>query len=244
MKRIAVVTGSGKRRVGSHIVEALADRGYGVVIHYRSSREEAEKTADLLGGLAIQADLANRADVARLAETVLQKFGRVDVLVNCAAIWQRKLLEEVTADDVRKHFDINTLGTFLTCQHFGLAMAKQSEGGVIINFGDWADARPYPGYAAYFPSKAAIPGLTRTFAVELGTRNPKVRVNAIQPGPVLLPPDLPQAERDEAIAATLVKREGTPEHIVKAVLHFIDNDYLTGVCLPVDVGRSIYAHGS
>ena len=70
----------------------------------------------------------------------------------------------MTAADVRAHFDINTLGTFLACQHAGLAMVKQPTGGCIVNVGDWADARPYLDYAAYFPSKAAIPGLTRTFA--------------------------------------------------------------------------------
>jgi pteridine reductase len=144
---------------------------------------------------------------------------------------------------VLRHFETNTLGTFLTCQHVGLAMTKQATGGCIVNVGDWADIRPYLDYAAYFPSKAAIPGLTRTFAVELGTRNPNVRVNAVLPGPVMLPADLPAEEKAAAVAATLVKREGTPEHIVKAVLHFIENDFVTGTCLPVDGGRSIYAGG-
>ena len=78
-------------------------------------------------------------------------------------------------------------------------------------------------------------------AVELGTRNPAVRVNCILPGPVMLPPDLPAAEKEQAIAATLVKREGRPENIAQAVLFFLDNDFVTGVCLPVDGGRSIYA---
>jgi pteridine reductase len=101
--------------------------------------------------------------------------------------------------------------------------------------------RPYLNYAAYFPSKGAIPTLTRALAVELGSRNPRVRVNCILPGPVLLPPDLPEDERRQAIEATLVKREGSPQNIAQAVLFFIDNDFVTGVCLPVDGGRSIFA---
>jgi pteridine reductase len=242
--KVAVVTGSGKRRVGSHVVEALAERGYCVAVHYNTSGDDAKKLARQVKGLALQADLSLEEDVSRFAAAVFKKCGRVDVLVNCAAVWQRKELEQVTAADVKKNFDINTLGTFLCCQHFGLAMTKQKEGGCIVNIGDWADTRPYPGYAAYFPSKAAIPGLTRTFAVELGTRNRNVRVNCILPGPVMLPPDLPKSERDEAIAATLVKCEGSPAHIVKAVLHFIDNDFVTGTCLPVDGGRTIYANGN
>jgi pteridine reductase len=174
----------------------------------------------------------------------LDHFGRLDVLANCAAAWKSKRLEDVTADDVRHYFDTNTLGTFLCGQHAGLAMAKQKEGGCIINIGDWATQRPYLNYAAYFPSKGAIPTVTRVLAVELGTRNPAVRVNCIMPGPVMLPPDLPEAEKQQAINATLVKREGRPEHIAQAVLFFVDDDFVTGVCLPVDGGRSIYAPDS
>jgi pteridine reductase len=83
--------------------------------------------------------------------------------------------------------------------------------------------------------------MARCLAVELGTRNPRVRVNCIHPGPVMLPPDLPAAEKEHAIAATLVKREGSPHHIALAVLALLDNDFMTGACLPVDGGRTIYA---
>ena len=133
------------------------------------------------------------------------------------------------------------MGTFLCCQQAGLVMTKQPEGGLIVNIGDWAEARPYLDYAAYFPSKGAVNAITRCMAVELGTRNPNVRVNAILPGPVMLPPDLPDAEKQHAINATLVKREGSPNNIAQAVLSFLDNDFITGVLLPVDGGRTIYA---
>jgi pteridine reductase len=249
VQRIALVTGSGKRRVGHAVAVALAKRGYGLAVHYRSSEAEAAQTVAELAALgvpaaAFAADLTDEAAVAGMVRAVLERFGRVDVLVNCAAIWQRKRLEEVTAADVRLHFETNTLGTFLCSQQVGLAMVGQPEGGLIVTLGDWAEVRPYTGYAAYFPSKAAIPGLTRCLAVELGTRNPRVRVNAILPGPVMLPPDLPAAERQQAIQATLLKREGSPEHVAAAVLSFIDNDFLTGVCLPVDGGRTIFSPDS
>lgn len=249
-RRVALVTGSGKKRVGYHVAAALAARDYALVIHYNSSAAEAAETAEQFTrahGVPVhtaKANLADEGEAKGLVAEALAKFGRLDVLVNCAAIWHRKKLEEVTAADVRQHFDTNTLGTFLMCQHAGLAMAKQPEGGCIVNIGDWAEARPYLDYAAYFPSKCAIPGLTRTFAVELGTRNPHVRVNAVLPGPVMLPPDLPVAEKEAAINATLVKREGSPEHIVKAVLHFIDNDFVTGASIPVDGGRTVFAGGN
>ena len=212
--KIALVTGSGKRRVGAHVAAT-----------------------------PVQADLADEVAVRRMVKEILDRFGRIDALVNCAAIWNRKRLEDVTAADVRAHFDANLLGTFLTCQHVGLLMVKQQSGGCIVNLGDWADVRPYRDYAAYFPSKAAIPGLTRVFAVELGTRNPRVRVNAILPGPVMLPPELSEEEKEQAVAGTLVNREGSPAHIAAAVLHFIDNDFVTGACLPVDGGRSVFANG-
>jgi pteridine reductase len=247
-KKIALITGSGKDRVGSHVADALAERGYTIVIHYRSSAAEAEKRvagyrARGIDAMALQADLSDEGAVRAMIEAVLKKYERLDVLVNTAGRWKSKKLEEITADDVRTHFETNTLGTFLCSQQAGLAMVRQPEGGSIITFGDWAVRRPYLNYAAYFPSKGAIPALTRTLAVELGARNPRIRVNCILPGPVLLPIDLPQAEREEAIDATLVRREGHPKNIAQAVLFFIDNDFVTGVSLPVDGGRSIFAKG-
>jgi pteridine reductase len=247
--KVALVTGSGKRRVGFHVAEALGARGYALIVHYRSSATEAAETVESfrsrgIQAVPLQADLTDERSTQALIDQALARFGRLDVLVNAAAVWRRKLLEEVTAADVRDYFETNTLGTFLCSQQAGLAMVRQPDGGCIINIGDWAIARPYLNYAAYFPSKGAIPTLTRALAVELASRNPNVRVNCILPGPVLLPPDLPENERRQAINATLVKREGRPGNIAQAVLFFVDNDFVTGVCLPVDGGRSIYAPDS
>ncbi|MFO0848258.1 MAG: SDR family oxidoreductase [Gemmataceae bacterium] len=245
-RRVALVTGSGKKRVGSFVADTLARRGYAVAVHYRSSATEAEETAAALRARGVEAgtfpaDLADEKAVRAMVRDVLGRFGRIDVLVNCAAVWKSKPLDEVTAADVRMHFDTNALGTFLCGQQAGLAMAKQAEGGVIVNVGDWAEVRPYLGYAAYFPSKGAVTAITRCLAVELAHRNPAVRVNAILPGPVMLPPDLSDEEKLGAIRGTLVKREGSPHNIAQAVLSFLDNDFVTGVCLPVDGGRTVYA---
>jgi pteridine reductase len=245
-KPVALVTGSGKRRVGWHVADALAARGCRLAIHYRSSAVEAAETIDAfkardIEAVGFQADLADEAAVRSMIGKVIDRFGRLDVLVNCAAIWKRKRLEDVTAADVRMHFETNTLGTFLCAQHAGLAMVRQPDGGTIINLGDWAEARPYLNYAAYFPSKGAVTAMTRCLAVELGSRNPRVRVNCIMPGPVMLPPDLTEEERRQVINATLVKREGSPRNVAQAVLFFMDNDFVTGVCLPVDGGRTVYA---
>lgn len=249
VSKVALVTGSGKRRVGWHVAQALAARGYALVVHYRGSAAEAIKTAEDfrnqgVEAVAVQADLTEEKSVRGLMDQTLARFGRLDVLVNCAAAWKSQKLEEVTAADVRHYFETNTLGTFLCSQQAGLAMVRQPEGGCIVTLGDWAVSRPYANFAAYFPSKGAIPALTRSLAVELGSRNPAIRVNCILPGPVMLPPELSEEERRQAIAATLVKREGRPENIAQSVLFFIDNDFVTGVCLPVDGGRTVFAPDS
>ena len=248
-RKVALVTGAGKRRIGSHVADALADRGFSLAIHYRHSATEANEAAARhrdrgIDAIALHADLTDEKAARELIERTVERFGRIDLLVNCAADWRSKRLEDIVAADLRHYFETNTLSTFLCSQHAGLAMTKQKEGGCIVTIGDWATERPYLDHAAYFPSKGAIPTLTRVLAVELGTRNPAVRVNCILPGPVMLPPDLPEAEKRRAIDATLVKREGRPENIAQAVLFFADNDFVTGVCLPVDGGRSVFSPDS
>jgi pteridine reductase len=241
--RVALVTG-GARRVGAVVARALAARGYAVAIHCHGSLAEGRRLAEEFSAagtpsLAVTANLRDEGPVRAMVHRVADHFGRIDAVVTCAAIWVPGRLEEVTADDLRAHFDVNCVGTFLVAQEAGSVMVDQPDGGGIVTVGDWAVARPYPEYAAYFPSKGAIPTLTRSLAVELARRNPRIRVNCVLPGPVLLPPDLDPTERAAAIAGTLVKREGTPEHVAHAVLFLLENDFVTGVCLPVDGGRTI-----
>lgn len=243
---VALVTGAGQR-IGLCVARTLSQNGYRVALHANSSLDKAQAIADELSrygpdAIAFQADFRDTDAIEELVRRTQSHFGRIDALVNSAAIWNQKPLEQVTAGDVREHFEINTLATFVCCQRVGQIMIGQSTGGAIVNFGDWGIARPYLNYAAYFPSKGAIPTLTRDFAIELAARNPRVRVNAILPGPILLPPELSRAEREAAIAGTLVKREGTAEHMASAVLFLLSNDFVTGVCLPVDGGRSIYCN--
>lgn len=242
---VALITGSGSPRLGNAVVRMLAERGYGVAIHSHRSTKDAEQTADelRLGGakaLVVQADVSDEQQVREMVERVNAHFGRIDALVNCAAVWQPKPLEQVTAADVRHNFDVNTLGTFLCCQQVGLLMAAQATGGAIVNMGDWAIERPYLDYAAYFASKGAIPTLTRNLAVELASRNSRVRVNAIIPGPAMVPEGLAESARQAAIENTLVKLPGSPRYIAEAAVFLIEHEFITGVCLPVDGGRSIY----
>ena len=241
--RVALVTG-GARRIGASVVRALADRGYSVAIHANRALSEAREMARLLElegvpSLAVTANMREEGPVRAMVHRVADHFGRIDALVTCASIWNPTALEDVTAEDLRAHYDINCVGTFVTAQEAGAVMVQQASGGAIVTLGDWAIARPYLDYSAYFPSKGAIPSMTRSLAVEFASRNPQVRVNCVMPGPVLLPPDLSAEEREHVIAGTLVKREGSPEHVAHAGLFLLENDFVTGVCLPVDGGRKI-----
>lgn len=240
--RVALITGAGKRRVGQVVAEALAARGYALAIHYRRSQSEAEKFRSQCeaNGVSVelfQADLAEATSIDRMFDQVLDRFGRLDVLVTAAAIWDPTPLEKLSPADVQRNFQVNTMGTFWCCHRAGQVMVNQTEGGVIITIGDWAIHRPYLNYTAYFISKGCIPTMTRTLAVELSHRNPNIRVNCILPGPVMIPEDIAEHERTEAIRSTLLQREGRPENVASAVLFLIENDYITGICLPVEGGR-------
>ena len=241
---VALITGSGKRRVGNVVARALADRGYSIALHYHRSADDARHSVAEMEqqgarAVALQADVADELQVNRLIDQTFGHFGRLDVLVTAAAVWNPKPLQETTAEDVRRQFDVNALGTFLCCRKAGLMMVDQPEGGAIVTIGDWAIERPYADYAAYFLSKGTIPTLTRTLAVELARRNPRVRVNCVLPGPVMLPETLSAAERQKVIGGTLLRREGRPQHVARAVVSLVENDFITGVCLPVDGGRTI-----
>jgi pteridine reductase len=237
---VALVTG-GAFRVGRSIVRELASRGYRVAVHANTSLDRAQElVAELTNNgheaAAFGAELRDEDAARAMIDRVRRHFGRLDALVNNAAIWSPTPLPTTAADDVRRFFEVNALSTFICCQHAGLIMADQEHGGAIVNIGDWAVARPYRNYSAYFISKATISTMTRMLAVELA---PRVRVNAVLPGPVLLPESVSEAERQRAIAGTLVGRPGRPENVAHAVAFLLENDFITGVCLPVDGGRTI-----
>ncbi|MCA9221656.1 MAG: SDR family oxidoreductase [Planctomycetales bacterium] len=244
--KVALITGSGRKRIGNVVAWDLARAGYAIALHYHRSRQDAKETVqgmadEGLTAASFAADVADEQDVDRMTDDVLERFGRIDALITTASIWDTKPLDQVTADDMRRNFDVNTLGTFLCARRAGLAMVDQPEGGSIVTFGDWAISRPYVDHIAYFAAKGAIPTLTRALAVELAARNPRVRVNCIHPGPVMFPPGMTEDEQQSLVEATLVKRADDPASVSQAVRFFIENPMVTGVCLPVDGGRTIYA---
>lgn len=243
---VAVITGSAAARVGRCIAEHLKSQGFQTVLHAHHQDSEhpaggAKGKDPVEGDLMLGGAVQDEATVAHWCEQVVERYQRVDVLINSAAIWDPLPLEKTTAEEFRKYFDVNALGTALCCKHFGLRMTQNESGGAIVNIGDWAIRRPYRDFAAYFPSKGAVETITHSMAIELAARNPKIRVNAILPGPVMLDDSIDESRRQRIISAALLRREGTPEDVAQAALFLVTSPFITGVCLPVDGGRSIYA---
>ena len=236
---LALVTGSVSPRVGYEISMFLHQRGFRVILHGRQQFETW--TAPEFAEYVVWGDVADTSIPKKWLQEIVQRFGRVDCLVNCASIWDPKKLEETSVEDFEANFRVNALAPALLCQTFGLQMTKQETGGAIVNIGDWAVQRPYQDFSAYFLSKGAISTLTETMAIELAARNSRVRVSAVLPGPVLLSEDLPQDRAREITEQSLLKRAGTAQDVAEAVHFLITSPFVTGVSLPVDGGRTIHA---
>lgn len=244
---VALVTGSGAPRVGRMIAEELSRRGCHVALHANQSVDDANEAAATWqsrfqrDAIVLAGSLEDDETCGRLVEQTQTHFARLDILVNSAAIWSPTSLDQITGDEIRRYFQINSVASLLCARAAGRVMVDQERGGAIINIGDWATVRPYADHAAYFPSKGAVEAMTRSLAVELGSRHAGVRVNCVQPGPVLLADDVPAETIDQLIQSTLAKRIGRPEDVASAVAFLCENTFVTGVCLPVDGGRGIFA---
>jgi 3-oxoacyl-[acyl-carrier protein] reductase len=182
--KVAVVTGASKG-IGAAIAKHLASEGAAVVVNYSSSRDGAERVVAEItskGGkaIAVQANVARRAEIERLFAEAKRTFGRLDILVNNAGLYEFAPLEGVTEEHFHKQFDLNVLGLLLASweavKHF------DSAGGSIINISSAVTTLTPPNTAVYSGTKAAVDAVTRVLAKELGPR--KVRVNAINPGMV------------------------------------------------------------
>jgi len=237
--KTVLVTG-GARRIGRVICTAFARRGARVVIHYHHSRAAAREAVSELRSLGapartVQADLASVREVERLINDLLEDGG-VDVLVNSASNYLRAPVETLTEADWDKSINTNLRGPFFCALRLGLAMRERG-GGKIINIGDWAGARPYEDYLPYCISKAGITAMTVGLAKALA---PQVQVNCVAPGPILLPDDFSDEDRQRVIQATPLGRIGNPQDIASTVAFLVEaTDFVTGATYLVDGGRSI-----
>jgi len=236
--RIALVTG-GAHRVGRSIALALAREGAHVAFTYHTSADEVQQTvAEIeacgVGGLAVRCDQSDPAQVAAVFDAVRAQWGRLDILVNSAASRQQKPFLNITPQDWDATIGVNLTGPFLFSQHAGRMMLAQ--GGVIINIADEAGLSPWPRYVHHSVSKAGVIMLTRAAALALA---PKVRVNAIAPGPVLKPEGWTDEQWDKLRPATPLDRLGSSQDVVEAVLYLIRAEFVTGHVLVVDGGRTL-----
>jgi pteridine reductase len=235
--KVALVTGAG-RRLGRAMAQALAGRGMSLAIHHHASAEGAEELRQEIvraGGRAacFSADLADAAAARGLPERVVAQWGRLDVLVNSAAIMRRLRLEETTPEDWDAIHHLNLRAVFFCTQ--GAAPALKASRGKVVNLADLAGLEPWPGFAAHSISKAGVVMLTKVLALSLA---PEVTVNAIAPGAVLVPEDYPPEERDRLARSTPLQRLGNPSDVVNALLYLLEGgDFVTGETLVVDGGR-------
>lgn len=249
-EKVALVTGAG-HRIGRAIALALAGEGASVVVHYGTSREGAEQTAGAICGLGpnawtLSADLRRPDACNGLVEEVGRLAGRLDVLVNSAASFERRPFDEIDADAWDEVQAVNLRAPFLLTREAARVMRRSSraagETAAVINLSDLSAVYPWPGFAHHGVSKAGLLHLTRTAARELA---PDVRVNAVIPGAILPPPGV-DADSDEwrATAERLpLARVGDPELIGRTVCFLAGTEFITGVAVPVDGGEHLIGAG-
>ena len=237
--RVALVTG-GAVRVGLEIARALADAGADVAIGYLRSAAAARAAVRELEARGVRA-VALRADVGRprearaLVAAAVKRLGRLDVLVNNAALFFRTPVETTTPAQFDRLLAVNLRAPFFCSQAAARAMGRR--GGRIINIADVGAVRAWPGYVPYGISKAGVVMLTRGLAAALA---PRIPVNAVAPGVVLLPAGFPRERGRRLAARTPMGRPGRPADVAQAVRFFATcSDYVTGQVLFVDGGMSV-----
>jgi len=210
-----------------------------VGVHYSTSEKGARQTADeiVAGGSdarTLPGDLTDPATGPRLIEHTHKVFGGLDVLINSAAVMLRTPVGEVLVEDWDAMFALNLRAPFFLSQAAARVMEKH--GGAIVNIADLAAFETWRGYVPHAITKAGVVQMTRSLAHALA---PKIRVNAVAPGPVLLPEGWTQEQADKLISTTPLGRLGRPEDVAQAVLYLLNADYVTGETIIVDGGRHV-----
>lgn len=240
---VALITGAAQR-LGARIAERLHQRGWRVVIQFRSRRTQAEALAATLNGqrpdsaVAIAAELDREDSLTNLAAQSLACWGRLDALVNNASVFYPTPTGQASSDDWHKIMDANLRAPFFLGQ--ALLPALQAQQGCIINLIDVYSERPLPRHPIYCASKAGLAALTRAWARDLA---PAIRVNGVSPGAILWPDGespVDPAYQQSILDKTPLARTGTPEDIAGAVAFLVcDAPFVTGQILAVDGGRSL-----
>ena len=238
MSSVALVTG-GAVRAGRAITLALANAGYDMVVNYHSSEApartlEAELTDQGREVLLAPGDISDTAAIVRIGQSVRERFGRLDVLVNSAATFVSTPLLEIDSEEWDRVMDVNLKGAHLMVREF--APLLRASKGSIVNVADHMGLKPSVRYAHHSVAKAGLVHLTRIQAVALA---PEVRVNAVAPGLVLAPESMSEAAVEREIQSTLLRRPGTPEDMTRTVLFLVESPFMTGQTIVVDGGGTL-----
>ncbi len=234
---VALVTG-GARRLGRAFAEALAADGLRIAVHYQASEAEAADTVAAIRGaggdaVAFQADLREAAAAMALPGRVVDHFGRLDVLVNSAAVMERITVADTTVSAWDNILDLNLRAPFFLAQQAAPHLALQR--GTIVNIADLSGLEPWRHYPAHSISKAGVVMLTKVLAVALA---PEITVNGIAPGTVLLPDDYDDARREFLASTTPLGRLGSPDDAVQALRYLVFHaEFVTGETIVVNGGR-------
>jgi 3-oxoacyl-[acyl-carrier protein] reductase/pteridine reductase len=238
--KTVLITGAAQR-LGRAIAVAMAQAGANVAFTFHTSANEAGQTLKLIEntgvqGFAVENDVRKSQNVQDTVNTVLNYFGKIDLLVNNAGVFQTVKLGEITVEQWDEVFAVNVRGAFLMSQSCIPALRKSH--GRIINLGSLGGEKPWTTHAHYCSSKAALHMLTRVMAKDLA---PEIAVNCVAPGMI----DAGEGEKDPALLDRLAHRtpmqkNGTPQDIVSAVMYFATSPhFITGQILTVDGGLGL-----
>jgi 3-oxoacyl-[acyl-carrier protein] reductase len=241
--KVAVVTGASKG-IGASIAKKLGEQGANVVVNYARDKKGADQVVSAITksgakAVAVQGDVSKPAEVKHLFAEALKAFGRVDVLVNNAGVYDFKPLDQVDEEHFHWHFDTNVLGLLLVTQEAAPLLGRQ--GGSVINVSSVVAKTPPAGGSVYSATKAAVDNISRSLAQELGPKN--IRVNSLSPGLTdteglrSSTNDGPEF-RNYAVSRTPLARVGTPEDIADAALFLASDDsrWITGETVLVGGG--------
>ncbi len=235
----ALITGAGKR-LGRAMALALAEAGYDVAVHYRSSQKDADDVAGLIkaqgrSAAAIKADLSSETDVSGLIAAAREALGPLSLLVNSASVFENDDIASMTRDSWDRHMETNLRAPLKLAQDF----AAQAEGAddLIVNIVDQRVLKLTPQFLSYTVSKAALWTLTQTLAQALGPRG--IRVNAIAPGPVLKNPRQSDADWQRQNESTVLGHGASPEDVCAALLYLASARSVTGEMIAVDGGQHL-----
>jgi len=240
--RVALITGA--KRIGADVARELAKRGADVAVTYARSKADVEALSAQIKALgrrsiALQADLTDPQQCERVVAQTADAFGRLDILIPMASVYEATPFDRLNLAAWDKTINVDLRSTFL-CAIAAVPHMRKQGGGRIVTFSDWLprSGRPrYEGWLPYYVAKAGVMALTEALALELAADN--ILVNAVAPGPIMAPPTTTAEEHQKVADATPLGRWGGGLEIAKAVLAFIDSDFITGETLRVDGGRHV-----